>query len=198
MPVKKDKIPLLVKISKAQTIGDENVSVYGDWQVVYMSDKSTNNSFSREPYGTEHDFDLTILLDAGPTTRQIVENSVFLINEYPTAANSKGNFRVKKVFPEYLGLIKLGLESIKGNSFRYLYYLDGDNIYSYQLNYDSSTNKGYINKNTAHPFATATKIWLTEPLDKDDSEDMITFVSEQKVGIIDNYKTFIEITFGKS
>lgn len=195
MSVKKDKLPLLVKFSVAQTTGDKNVSVYGDWRVIYRTNKSVASAYLHEPYGTEERFDLTILLDANPITKQINEKSVFLIDEYPTDMNVKGNYRIKKIFPEYLGVIRIGLESIEGNSFKSLYYLDGDKILSYQLNYDSSTNIGYIDKYANHPFSSSTKIWLTEPVDKDDELDMLSFVSERNVGIIDNLKVFKALTF---
>lgn len=195
MSVKKDKKPLLVKFSLAQTTGDNNVSIYSDWNVIYISDKSINSAFYHEPYGSEKDFDLTLLLDANPITRQINDKSIFLIDEYPTLNNNKGNYRIKKIFPEYLGVIKIGLESIKGNNLQSVYYLNGENIYEYQLNFDRNTNKGYINKNISHPFLTATKIWSLEPTNNEDTENLISFVSEKNVGIIDRYKIFKELTF---
>lgn len=195
MAVKKDKLPLLAKFSVGQTTGDMNVSVYKGWQILYRSDKSIKSSFFHEDFGTEENFDLMILLDANPITKQITEDTVFLINEYPTDMNSKGNYKVKKIFPEYLGVIRVGLESIKGISYKSLYYLDGDNIYSFQLNYDNATNTGYIGKYIKHPFTTSTKIWLTEPLDKDDDLDTVSFVSERNIGIIDRLKVFKELKF---
>lgn len=195
MSIKKDKKPILVKFSIGQTTGDENVSVYEDWNIIYSLTKSIFSSFSHEPFGTEEKFDLTIILEANPITRKINEKSIFLIEEYPTNNNSKGNFRIKKIFPEYLGLIRIGLESIKGNSYQSLYYLNGDEIYSYQLNYDNNTNMGYIDKYAIYPFSTSTKIWTSEPINKDDDVDRISFVSEKNIGIIDRYKTFKQLSF---
>lgn len=197
MPVKKDKRPILVKFNIADKTGDTNACVYGDWQVIYMSDKSITSAYSREIYGTEEDFDLVILLDASPTTKRINEQSVFLINEYPTENNVKGNYRIKRLFPEYLGLIRIGLESIEGKSTQRLYYLDGENIYSYSLNYDRTNNLGYVGKYDVHPFAQATTIWKTEPLNSSDTVDRIQFVSETNVGIINNYKVFKQLTFSE-
>lgn len=195
MSVKKDKKPILAKFSIAQTTGDKNVSVYGDWQVLYVTDKQLVGSFDRESYGQDEDFDLTLLLQANPITRQIDEKSVFLIDEFPTSNNAKGNYRIKKIFPEYLGQKKIGLETIDKISYRNLYYLSGDKIYNFQLNYDSKTHKGYIDKDIQHPFTTSTIIWTTEPTNAEDTIDRISFVSEQNVGIVDNYKAFKELAF---
>ena len=197
MPVKKDKKPILVKFSIAQTTGDKNVSVYGNWNVVYITNKSTGSFFDREVYGQDEDFDLVILLEANPITRQVDEKSVFLIDEYPTRNNEKGNYRIKKIFPEYLGLIRIGLESVEKISFQNLYYLSGENIYKFQLNYDRETKKGYIDKDIQHPFSTSTIIWTTEPTNAEDTIDRISFVSEQNIGIIDRYKAFKELSFGE-
>lgn len=195
MTVKKDKKPILVKISNAQTTINSNLSIYGNWSVVYMLEKAISGSFVRKDYGTEDEFDLTILLEANPITRQINSKSVFLINEYPTSANLKGNYRVKKVFPEYLGIIKIGLEYIEGQSIKRLYFANDENIYVYELNFDNATNKGYIDKHQSHPFSTDTKIWKTEPIDIDDTMNMINFISSRNIGIIDRYKAFTELTF---
>lgn len=197
MPVKKDKRPILVKFNIADKTGDTNACVYGDWQVVYMSDKSITSAYNREIYGTEEDFDLVILLDASPITKRINEQSLFLINEYPTENNIKGNYRIKRLFPEYLGLIRIGLESIEGKSTQRLYYLDGENIYSYSLNYDNINNLGYIGKYDVHPFTQATTIWKTEPLNSSDTVDRIQFISETNVGIVNNYRVFKQLTFSE-
>lgn len=197
MSVKKDKKPILVKFSIAQTTGDSNVSVYGDWNIVYITNKALNSNFRNEVFGTEKDFDLTILLDANSVTRQIDNKSVFLIDQYPTKNNIKGNYRVSKIFPEYLGLIRIGLTSVEGQPSPKLYYLDGENIYMYQLNYDSETNVAYLDKNVSHPFTSESVIWKTEPLNSEDTIDRIKFVSENNVGIVDRYKAFKELTFGE-
>lgn len=197
MSVKKDKKPILVKFSIAQTTGDKNVSVYGDWNVIFVTDKNIAGYFEREPYGQDEDFDLTLLLQANPITRQINEKSVFLVNEYPTNNNSKGNYKIKKIFPEYLGNIKIGLEIVDKISYRNLYYLSGEEIYKFQLNYDSATHKGYIDKDIQHPFTRNTIIWTTEPTNAQDTIDRISFLSQQDVGIIDSYKAFTELTFGE-
>ena len=197
MSVKKDKKPILVKFSIAQTTGDSNVSVYSDWNIVYTTNKSLNLVFRNEVYGTEKDYDLIILLDANSVTRQIDQKSIFLIDQYPTKNNIKGNYKVEKIFPEYLGIIKIGLKSIEGQSSQKLYYLDGGNIYAFQLNYDNETNLGYIGKNVSHPFTSQTVIWKTEPLNSEDTIDRIQFLSESNVGIVDKYNTFKELTFGE-
>ena len=196
MSIKKDKKPILVKFSIGQTTGDKNVSVYGEWNVVYITNKSLDSRFRNEEYGTEKDFDLLILLDANSVTRQINEKSVFLIDQYPTNSNSKGNYKVSKIFPEYLGLIKIGLKSLEGQPFQKLYYLLDGNIYVYQLNFDTATNSGYIEKNLAHPFTENTVIWKTEPTNAQDTIDRIKFMGEQEIGLVDRHKQFKELFFG--
>lgn len=195
--IKKDKKPILVKFSIAQTTGDKDVSVYGDWNVIYISDKSNSGVIDRETYGQDEDFDMVIVLEANPITRQVDEKSVFLVDEFPTKNNKKGNYRIKKIFPEYLGSIRIGLETIEKIPYQNLYYLSGSNIYKFQLNYDSETMKGYIDKDIKHPFTTETIIWSSEPTSAENTVDRISFVSDRRVGIIDRYKAFTELTFGE-
>ena len=198
MSVKKDKKPILVKFSIAQTTGDKNVSVYEDWQVIYITDKNVSSYFDRENYGQDEDFDYTLLLDGNPITRRIDEKSVFLIDEYPTKNNAKGNYKIKKIFPEYLGKIKIGLEAVEKVVSQNLYYLNGEKIYKFQLNYDRDTKKGYIDKDSNHPFTTETIIWSTEPTDAEDLVNRVSFLSESRVGIIERYKAFKELSFGEA
>ncbi len=196
MSVKKDKKPILVKFSIAQTTGDKNVSVYEDWQVIYITDKNVSSFFDREYYGQDEDFDYTLLLDGNPITRRIDEKSIFLIDEYPTKNNVKGNYKIKKIFPEYLGKIKIGLEAVEKVPSQNLYYLSDGKIYKFQLNYDRDTKRGYIDKDANHPFTTQTIIWTTEPLNAEDTVNRISFLSDSRVGIIDRYKAFRELVFG--
>ena len=108
-----------------------------------------------------------------------------------------GKDEIKRLFPEYLGLIRIGLESIEGKSTQRLYYLDGENIYSYSLNYDRTNNLGYIGKYDVHPFTQTTIIWKSEPVNASDTIDRIQFVSETNVGIINNYRIFKQLTFSE-
>lgn len=196
MSVKYDKRPVLVKYPMGRSVGKTQNTVFGDWNVIYAEKNNPTIDVEREVYGKQSDFDMIITVDSNQLTKRIDDRCVFLIDEYPTEHFGTGNFRVEKIFPEFMGTINIGLKSKSGNSLPDLYYLGKDGeIYAYQLNYDSKTGYGYIDRYISHPFKDTEKIWLIEPQDKNDDNNLLEYVSEVPKGIVYNLNSYNRIEF---
>lgn len=197
MAVRKNKKPILAKFTQGISVGSAEKSSFTDWTLIYYTRDSLSGGFNKEVYGIDDDFDLVIILQSNDITKQISENTVFLINEYPTSLNAEGNYVVKKILKHDNGEIVVGLEKRKGTQHKNLYYAVSGQIYSVQVNYDKDTMKAYTNKYTVVPFETNSVIWLYEPDSVEDIENRIMVTSVTEVGIVDNYKVFNEYTFGE-
>lgn len=195
MAISRYKKPCLVKFSNGITVGDAEFSVSSDWTTIYYTTKSASGGYDRERYGTEENYDLVLILDNNNITKQINEGSIFLIDEYPTELNVEGNYKAKKISFTDSGKIIVMLNAKKGVKHRNLYFLKNDQLCSIQCNYDSQTNKGYFRKYETIPFTGNDTIWNIEPLTNEDSEGRIILVSQDNVGIVNDLKVFIELTF---
>lgn len=196
MAVKKNKKPILAKFTQGISVGSAEKSSFTDWTLIYYTRDSLSGGFRKEVYGIDEDFDLVIMLDSNSVTKQISENTVFLINEYPTSINTEGNYVVKKILKHDNGEIAVGLEKRKSTQHKNLYYADSGKIYSIQVNYDKDTMKAYTNKYTIVPFEINSVVWLYEPESIEDTENRMIVTSISEVGIVDNYRVFNEYTFG--
>ena len=197
MAIKKDKKPILAKFTQGVSVGSAEKSNYTDWTLIYYTRDSLSGGFVKEVYGIDEDFDLIIVLDSNNITKQISENTVFLINEYPTNLNVEGNYVVRKTLKHDNGEIVVGLEKVKSTQHKNLYYADSGKIYSVQLNFDNETMKAYTNKYAVVPFETGSVLWVYEPDDINDTENRIIVTSVTETGIVDNYKVFKEYSFGE-
>ena len=195
--IRENYYPLLVKYVISTTVGNSEMANFSDWNLVYALKENPTGYVERLSYGMELDFDRIIIVDASEKTRKIKPNSIFLIEEYPTCNNEKGNYIITKIFPEYLGKIMIALKASKINSLPRLYYFDSglNKICAYQLNFDKKNMKGYIGKYDDHPFRQGMKIWYREPINAEDTEYMVKFVSETLVGIINNLRKYKELVF---
>lgn len=195
--IREEYFPLLVKNVISTTVGDSENANYSDWITIYALKENPTGYVERISYGMELKFDRLIIVDASEKTRKIKENSIFLINEYPTSNNILGNYKVNKKFPEYQGKIMIALKSNNSVSLPRLYYYDSevDKIFAYQLNFDYKTMKGYVGKYDDIPFNSNSKIWYREPENKDDTEFLISLIGEERIGIVPNLKIFKELTF---
>lgn len=198
--IRENYYPILVKYCVATTVGNSENAIYSNWNITYALKENPTGYVERLVYGIELDFDRIIVLDASDNAKKIKENSIFLINDYPTENNKGGNYIVSKIFPEYLGKIMIALKASKHNSYPRLYYLDNisNKIYAYQLNFDYKTMKGYVGKYDTIPFNNDTKIWYREPIDENELEYQIKLVSTNKIGIVKNLKTFKELIFNNA
>lgn len=197
--VREDYYPLLVKYVISTTVGNSENANYSDWNTIYALKENPTGYVERLSYGITFDYDKLIIVDASEKTRKIKLNSIFLINEFPTSNFENGNYYVTKLFPEYQGKIMIALKSANNYSLPRIYYFDSakNEIFAYQLNFDLKTLKGYVGKYEDLPFTSKSKIWYREPTDENDTEFMLSFVSQSNVGIVQNLKLFKELTFVK-
>lgn len=197
--VREDYYPLLVKYVISTTVGNSENANYSDWNTIYALKENPTGYVERLSYGITFDYDKLIIVDASEKTRKIKSNSIFLINEFPTSNFENGNYYVTKLFPEYQGKIMIALKSANNYSLPRIYYFDSakNEIFAYQLNFDLKTLKGYVGKYEDLPFTSKSKIWYREPTDENDTEFMLSFVSQSNVGIVQNLKLFKELTFVK-
>lgn len=195
MAISKFKKPVLAKFAQGITVGNSETAKFSDWTVIYYIRNSLSGSFVRDVYGIDENFDLTLTFENNSITKQIVENTVFLIDEYPTNLNTEGNYRVRRIVCHDNNQIIVGLEKLKATKYKNLYYADSGNVYSYQINYDSDTMKAYTDKYAVVPFEQGSILWLYEPDDVDDIENRIQVTSVTTTGIVESLQVFNEYTF---
>ena len=195
--IREDYYPLLIKYAISTTVGNSNNAVYSEWNTIYALKENPTGYVERVTYGITFDYDRIIIVDASNLTRKIKENTVFLINEYPTINNKYGNYIVSKKFPEYLGKITIALKNNQSNALPRIYYFDNtlNQVLAYQINFDFEKMRGYVGKYDDIPFNSNSKIWFREPLSKDDNEYVMKFISQQMVGIVKNLKVYKELIF---
>lgn len=197
MAVSKEKKPLLAKFTQGISTGSAEKAQLSDWTIIYYTRDSLSGSFNKEVYGITDDFDLVVVLDSNPITKQIAENTVLLFNEYPTNLNEEGNYTVTRIIRYDNNEIVVGCTKRKGIKYKNLYYLNNGQIYSYQMNFDTSTMRGYVNKYIQVPFSTGDILWLYEPTNSKDTENRIQLNSITNIGIVDNLRIFNEFAFGE-
>lgn len=196
MAISKYKMPLLAKFSQGNTVNGGEFQVSEGWQTLYYTRSSETGSVSKEIYGLDDNFDLVLVFDSNNVTRQISENTLFLVDEYPTNLNSEGNYTVKRVVRHDNNEIVVGLRKTKGIKHENLYYYNSGNLYACQVNYDSTTHKAYVDKYSTLPLQVGSVVWDYEPDDENDTENRYTVTAVTNVGIVDNLKVFKEITLG--
>lgn len=197
MAIRKNKKPLLAKFTEGISTGSAEIAQLSEWTLVYYIRDSLSGSFNKEIYGIEGDFDLIVMFENNAITKQISNNTVFLINEYPTEMNKEGNYIVSKIIAHDDGEIVVGLSKRSGVSYKSIYYNNNGEIYSYQMNFDIDTMKGYVNKYSKVPFVVGDILWLYEPESVEETENRIQLNSITNVGIVDNLKLFAEYSFGE-
>lgn len=197
MAVSKNKQPLLAKFTQGISIGSAEKAQFSDWTIIYYTRNSLSGNFNKEVYGITEDFDLIVVFSSNPTTKQISENTLFLVDEYPTNLNTEGNYIVKRIIKYDNNEIIVGCEKRKGIQYKNLYYNNNGQIYSYQMNFDNETMRGYINKYIQVPFSTGDILWLYEPDSAEDTENRIQLNSITNVGIVNDLLVFNEYSFGE-
>lgn len=192
-----DKKPLLAKFTEGISTGSAEKAQLSEWTLVYCIRDSLSGSFNKEVYGIEGDFDLIVMFENNVITKRISNNTIFLINEFPTSMNKEGNYVVSKIITHDDGEIVVGLSKRKGMGYKNIYYNNNGEVYSYQMNFDIDTLKGYINKYSKVPFGVGDVVWLYEPESIEDTENRIQLNSITNIGIVDNLKLFTEYSFGE-
>lgn len=197
MAINKNKKPLLAKFTKGISVGSAEVANLSDWTTIYYIRNSLSGNFNKEVYGITEDYDLIVVFSSNPITKQIAKNTLLLVNEYPTNLNKEGNYIVTKIIKYDNNEIVVGCEKRKGIKYKNLYYNYNGQIYSYQMNFDIETMRGYVDKYIQLPFATGDILWLYEPTNVNDTENRIRLNSITNVGIVDNLLIFNEYSFGE-
>ncbi len=197
MAISKFKKPILAKFSRGNSVdGAENTKT-GEWEVIYYTRSYQSGTVSKQLYGLDDNFDLVLTFDSNSITRQISENTLFLVNEYPTNLNESGNYTVKRVVQHDNNSIVVGLRKARGVEHKNLYYYDSGSLYACQVNYDSNTHKAYVDKYSTLPLQVGSVVWDYEPDDENDTENRYTVTTVTNVGIVDSLKVFKEITLGE-
>ena len=197
MAISKNKQPLLAKFTQGISTGSAEKAQLSDWTIIYYTRNSLSGNFNKEIYGITEDFDLIVVFSSNPITKQIAENTLFLVDEYPTNLNSEGNYIVKRIIKHDNNEIVVGCKKRKGMQYKNLYYNNNGQVYSYQINFDSETMRGYVNKYIQVPFSAGDILWLYEPDSAEDVENRIQLNSITNVGIVDNLLVFNEYSFGE-
>lgn len=192
-----DKKPLLAKFTEGISTGSAEKAQLSEWTLVYYIRDSLSGSFNKEVYGIEGDFDLIVMFENNVITKRISNNTIFLINEFPTSMNKEGNYVVSKIITHDDGEIVVGLSKRKGMGYKNIYYNNNGEVYSYQMNFDIDTLKGYVNKYSKVPFGVGDVVWFYEPESIEDTENRIQLNSITNIGIVDNLKLFTEYSFGE-
>lgn len=194
MAISRYKKPLLIKFSQGNATGEQENSKLGSWQVAYYTRSAVSGSIQKQLYGLDDNYDLVVIFTANPITKQITENTLFLIDEYPTDLNSEGNYTARRVIVHDDNQIVVGLNKVRGVKHANIYYYDGGNLYACQVNYDSDTQKVYVNKYSTLPLVAGTAVWTSEPASEDDTTDAFTVSSVATVGIVSDLLVFKEIS----
>lgn len=194
MAISKFKKPILAKFSQGNSVDGEEYSKLSEWTVIYYTKSYQGGVVSKQLYGLDDNFDLTLTFDSNSVTRQISENTLFLVDEYPTSLNTNGNYSVKRIVKHDNNEIVVGLRKARGVEHSNLYYYDSGKLYACQVNYDSSTHKAYVGKYSTIPLQVGSVVWDYEPEDDKDTENRFTVTSVTNVGIVDNLKVFKEIS----
>lgn len=197
MAISKSKKPLLAKFTQGISVGSEEKAQLTDWTTIYYLRNSLSGNFNKEVYGITEDFDLVVVFASNSITKQIAENTLFLIDEYPTNLNENGNYIVKRIIKHDNNEVVVGCEKRNAIQYKNLYYNNNGEIYSFQINFDTDTMNGYTNKYIQVPFTTGDVLWLYEPTSIDDTENRIQLNSVTNVGIVDNLLIFNQYSFGE-
>lgn len=192
---KRDLKPFLVKFVVGNRIGNSPDPVFGEYICIQGLISDPEGRIVKQPYGNEFAFDRVIVVNATSTTRRIAQDTAVLLGEYPTINFFRGNYKISKVFPEYNREIVIGLEKIEGIDIPNIYYEYNGEILTYQLNFDSTTNTGYVDKNRYVPFTSTTKIWTRKPSSIDSKNHLIKLVSSKNVGVDESHKYFTQLKF---
>lgn len=191
---KRDSKPFLVKFDVAV---DENQNIVYEtsWNTVFGLISDPSGQVQKNEYGSEFNFDKTIIVNATSVTRRIKKNTLVLIDNMPTTTFAKGDYSVKYIYPEYNNEIVIGLEKIQGINIPKLYFIYDDQIVYYQLNFDKDYLVGYINKNETVAFSVGDYLWTKKPSRTDDTSNRIRLTQTTTAGHSDYYLNFTALTF---
>ena len=194
---KKDSKTFLIKqaIGGKQTNKDDTI-YESDWQVVYGLISEPSGSIYARIYGSEEVYDKVIVVNATANTRSFQNNTLIMLDDMPTVNYEYGDYDIARIYPEYNGEIRIGLNKRQAIDLPKLYFdADNNGILYYQLNYDRTTKKAYIKTRQPLPFSIGDYVWTRQPVDNTVTKHLMTFTSQTKIGFDDHYQPFYELTF---
>lgn len=196
---KKDSKPFLIK----QAIGGkktnkENTIYESKWHTVYGLIGDPSGMIYTRIYGIEEVYDKVIIINATSTTSSIQNNTLVMVDDYPTSNYQYGDYDIKRIYPPYNGEIVIGLTKRQSVDMPKLYFdSDNDNILYCQLNFDKDTLKAYIKTKFPLPFKLNDYVWTRKPTNNETTTNLYLFKSKSQIGFDNNYKPFYELTFEK-
>lgn len=193
---KRDSKPFKIKfpigITKTNKV---DMQYQTEWKTVYGLVGEPNGSIYSRIYGNEFNYDKVIIVNAGVLTRSISYDTAVLIDNMPSNVFENGDYKIKYIKPEYNGEIVIGLNKIEPINIPKLYFMVGENVLYYQLNFDSSTLKAYIPKTSNIKFNIGDYVWTREPNPTNLQKNRLRLLNASKAGLGDGYKPFTELTF---
>ena len=193
---KKDSKPFYVKFSVGFSNDETESPVYGnDWSVCYGLISDQSGSIKREIYGYEKPFDKTITVNASSVTRKINYNTLFMVDDMPSNNYLSGDYYVRKIYPEYNGVIVIGLNKIESISLPKLYFVSNNNLIYIQINFDLDKKVAFMKKDFDIPFNIGDYVWFIKPQNVSSENGKMQVVLISKTGFDNNRKDYIAITF---
>ena len=192
---KKDSKPFLIKNPMGLLMESSKTITYSGWKMLYGLISDPSGSYVAQRYGIESRFDKVLVLNANEDSRSITKQTVFLLDDVNTSNYPKGNYKVSYIYPEYNREIVIGLEKIEGVDMPKIYFSDGEEIYSYQLNFDKDSLIGYVGKNVILPFGDEFKYWSTKPTSVNSETNTMHLLKVEEYGIDPNFKHYKKLTF---
>lgn len=172
----KDSITIYYAYRKGIVDGEERFGALQSIDGVYISDRSGTGD--EDSFGTDRNYDIRLLIPQCEKTRYFDLYTKIWIYSTPKSNAEQADYRVTAEPYARDGQLYVFCESIAVNN-RELYYLDGDEIITVSVKLNENLGKFYTRTNMYLPIDKRTKIWMTEPDDKDSDEDLIAIKSKR-------------------
>lgn len=195
MPIARRK-PFLIQFSAGETLGRSKEPVFSDFIVLHAEQGTDEGNTSREEYGVTFDYDKVLRVNATKITRNINQQTIFFINEMPTANFPLGDYTFVGKSDEVFGNFNIYLKRAVNNNIPVVYYLHKSGmVCSFQLNFDADNLIAYVPMNKYLPFNEFSTIWKEEPATAEDTENRIELINREIVGYTENSRSHLKLTF---
>lgn len=193
---KRDSKPILIKFPIGVLKSNKTDTIYEEtWNTIYGLISDPSGSLQLLMYGNDLPFDRVITVNAGSLSRRIDYDTIIMIDDMPTSNYPLGDYKVKRIFPEYNGEIQIGLSRVESSNMPKLYFFKDEKVLFTQLNFDSTSNSAYIKSKQAIPFAVNSYVYTREPTSTESVNGKLKFVGYSKIGYDDKYKPFYKLNF---
>lgn len=193
---KRDSKPILVKFPIGVLKSNKTDTIYEDnWNTIYGLVSDPSGSLMSFMYGNDLQFDKMITVNSGSLSKRIDYNTIIMIDNMPTQNYPLGDYKVKRIFPEYNGEIRIGLSKVEAVNMPKLYFFIGEQVLFTQLNFDNISNCAYISSKQAIPFELNSYVYTREPSSETTTTGRLKFTGYSKTGLDNGYKAFFKLTF---